>query len=86
MMESGLSGFNLTNWYGLFAPANTPREIVEKLNSELRKILSSPEFKDRLTKMGSGSVHASTDDFRQFIAAEVPRWAEIVKKSNAHVD
>jgi tripartite-type tricarboxylate transporter receptor subunit TctC len=86
MMESGLPGFNLTNWYGLFAPAGTPKGIVERLNDEVRKILSSSEFKDRLAKMGSAGVHGSPEDFRQFIAAEVPRWAEIVKKSNARVD
>jgi tripartite-type tricarboxylate transporter receptor subunit TctC len=86
MIESGLAGFNLTNWYGLFAPANTPKDIVERLNSELRKILSGAEFKERLVKMGSASVHGSAEEFRQFILAEVPRWADIVKKSNARVD
>jgi len=86
MMESGLAGFNLTNWYGLFAPAGTPKDIVDRLNGEVRKILSSAEFKDRLAKMGSASVHGSPEDFRQFITAEVPRWADIVKKSNARVD
>jgi tripartite-type tricarboxylate transporter receptor subunit TctC len=86
MMESGLAGFNLTNWYGLFAPAGTPNDIVDRLNGEVRKILSSAEFKERLAKMGSGSVHGSAEDFRLFITAEVPRWAEIVKKSNARVD
>jgi tripartite-type tricarboxylate transporter receptor subunit TctC len=86
MMESGLAGFNLTNWYGLFAPAGTPKQVVDRLNGEIRKILSSAEFKDRIAKMGSASVHGSAEDFRQFIAEEVPRWAEIVKKSNARVD
>jgi tripartite-type tricarboxylate transporter receptor subunit TctC len=85
-MESGVAGFNLTNWYGLFAPAGTPKEIVDKLNREIRKILATPEFKDRLAKMGSASVHGSAEDFRQFIAEEVPRWADIVKKSNARID
>ena len=55
MMESGLAGFNLTNWYGLFAPAGTPKEIVDKMNGEMRKILTTQEFKDRLAKMGSAS-------------------------------
>ena len=86
MMESGLAGFNLTNWYGLFAPAGTSKDIVDRLNGELRKILSSAEFKDRLAKMGSASVHGSAEDFRQFIKAEGPRWSDIVKKSNARVD
>lgn len=86
MMESGLAGFNLTNWYGLFAPGGTPKEIVDKLNAELRKILAIPEIKERLAKMGSAPVHGSPEEFASFIKAEVPRWAEIVKKSNARVD
>ncbi len=86
MMEAGLAGFNLTNWYGLFAPAGTPKEIVDRMNREIRKILATAEFKDRITKMGSASVDAPAEEFRQFIAAEVPRWAEIVKKSNAKLD
>ena len=86
MMESGLAGFNLTNWYGLFAPAGTPKAIVDKMNGEIHKILTTQEFKDRLAKMGSAAVHGPADEFKQFIAEEVPRWADIVKKANARVD
>lgn len=86
MIESGLPGFEVTNWYGVFAPTGTPREIVNKLNAELRKILSAPDIRERLTKMGSAAVHGSPEEFARFIEAEVPRWAEVVKKSNARVD
>jgi tripartite-type tricarboxylate transporter receptor subunit TctC len=86
MIESGLPGFEVTNWYGVFAPTGTPKEIVEKLNGELRKILSAPDIRERLAKMGSAAVHGSPEDFARFIQAEVPRWADVVKKSNARVD
>ena len=59
---------------------------MDRLNGEVRKILSTAEFKDRLAKMGSAAVHGSAEDFKQFIAEEVPRWADIVKKSNARID
>jgi tripartite-type tricarboxylate transporter receptor subunit TctC len=59
---------------------------VEKLNVELRKILSAPDIRERLAKMGSAAVHGSPEDFARFIRAEVPRWADVVKKSNARVD
>jgi len=86
MIESGLPGFEVTSWYGLFAPAGTPREVVERLNSEINKILSSPEMKDRLAKMGSAIVNSSTEDFAKFIKSEIPRWADVVKKANVTVD
>lgn len=86
MMESGVADFDLTNWYGLFAPAGTPKEIVDKLNEQLRKDLATPELKERLAKMGSGLVPGTADEFARFIKAEVPRAAAVVKKSGAKVD
>jgi tripartite-type tricarboxylate transporter receptor subunit TctC len=86
MIESGLSGFEVTNWYGVFAPAGTPKEVVGRLNVELRKILSAPDIRERLEKMGSAAVHGSPEEFARFIQAEVPRWADVVKKSNARID
>ena len=86
MIESGLPGFEVTNWYGVFGPTGTPKEIVEKLNVELCKILSAPDIRERLTKMGSAAVHGSPEDFAKFIKAEVPRWADVVKKSKARID
>ncbi len=86
MMESGAKDFDVTNWYGLFAPAGTPREIVERLNAEVRKAMETPELKERLAKMGSAVVPGTADEFAQFVRAEVPRAAELVKKSGAKVD
>lgn len=86
MMESGAKDFDVTNWYGLFAPAGTPREVVERLNAEVRRIMENPEVKERLAKMGSAVVPGTADEFAQFIRAEVPRAAELVKKSGARVD
>lgn len=86
MMESGVPDFDLTNWYGVFAPAGTPKEIVDKLNAELRKAVATPELKERLTKMGSAVVPGTADEFAAFVRAEVPRAAAVVKKSGAKVD
>ncbi len=86
MMESGAVDFDLTNWYGLFAPAGTPPEIIDKLNAELRKIIASPEVSERLAKMGSAVVPGTAAEFAAFIRTEVPRWSAVVKKSNARVD
>lgn len=86
MMEAGVADFDLTNWYGVFAPAGTPRDIVDKLNLEMRKAIASPEVSERLAKMGSALVPGTADEFAQFIKAEVPRWTAVVKKSKARVD
>jgi tripartite-type tricarboxylate transporter receptor subunit TctC len=86
IMESGVADFDLTNWYGMFAPAGTPKEIIDRLNAEMRKAVASPELKERLAKMGSALVPGTADEFAQFIKAEAPRAAAIVKKSGAKVD
>ncbi|MCW5591505.1 MAG: tripartite tricarboxylate transporter substrate binding protein [Burkholderiales bacterium] len=86
MMESGAKDFDVTNWYGLFAPAGTPREVVERINAEVRKIMETPEVKERLAKMGSAAVPGTAEEFARFVKAEVPRAAELVKKSGAKVD
>jgi tripartite-type tricarboxylate transporter receptor subunit TctC len=86
MIEAGLPGFEITNWYGVFAPAGTPLPILERLNNELRKILLDPDIRERLAKMGSAIVHGSRDDFSAFIKVEGPRWADLVKKSGARID
>ena len=86
MMESGIADFDLTNWYGLFAPAGTPKEIVERISAEARKAVASAELRERLNKMGSALVPGSPDEFAAFIKAEVPRAAAVVKKSGAKVD
>lgn len=86
MMESGAKDFDVTNWYGLFAPAGTPREVVDRINAEVRKIMEAPEVKERLAKMGSAVVPGTAEEFARFVKAEVPRAAELVKKSGAKVD
>jgi tripartite-type tricarboxylate transporter receptor subunit TctC len=86
MMESGARDFDLTNWYGLFAPAGTPPEIVNRLNAEVLKAMAAPEIKERLAKMGSAVDPLTAAEFAQFIKEEVPRWATVVKKSGAKID
>jgi tripartite-type tricarboxylate transporter receptor subunit TctC len=86
MIEAGLPGFEITNWYGVFAPAGTPAPVLDRLNSELRKILSDPDIRERLAKMGSAVVHGSRGEFSTFIQVEGPRWADLVKKSGARID
>ncbi len=84
--SGGLPGFDASSWFGLFAPAKTPREIVEKLNLEVRKALEDPELRARFADIG-GEIRAySPDEFRGFVQAELDKWAKVVKASGAKVD
>jgi len=86
MDEEGLKGFNATSWFGLLAPAGTPRDIVAKLNAASVKALASAEMRERLAAQGADPVGNTPDQFAAFIKAEIDKWAKIVKASGARID
>lgn len=81
--ESGAAGFDLSSWQGLFGPANLPRPVVRRLNSELVKALADPTVKHRLGEFGSEIVAGTPEAFLALIQKELPKWAELVKASGA---
>jgi len=84
--ESGLPGFETGSWQGMLAPSGTPRDIVLKLNAEIRRILGTPEIKAQLADQGT-EVRADTpESLGQFIRSEIPRWAKVVKQSGIKAD
>ncbi len=86
MDEEGLKGFNATSWFGLLAPAGTPKDIVAKLNAASVKALASPEMMERLAAQGAEPVGNTPEQFAAFIKAEIDKWSKIVKASGARVD
>jgi tripartite-type tricarboxylate transporter receptor subunit TctC len=78
--ESGLSGFEVVQYYGLAAPAGTPRPIVERLNKELQVILKSEAMKQRLLAEGSEPAPGTPEDYGANIHREEGKWATLVKK------
>jgi len=78
-----LKGFDATSWHGLFAPAGTPRPIVEKMAAEMKRILEMPETVTKLTDIGAVPSPMTPDQFTAFIAGERAKWAEVVKASGA---
>jgi tripartite-type tricarboxylate transporter receptor subunit TctC len=86
MNSLGFTDFEIENWYGVFVPQGTPKELVSRLNSEIRKALASPEVASKLADMGSSKVDGTPAQFAAFIEKEIPRWEMVVKKSNAKVD
>ena len=84
--ESGVKGYESIAWYGVVGPAGMPKDIVAKLNADMRRAMDTTEVKARLFTMGSGSVHGSPEQFGTFIKAEIGKWAKVVKESGATVD
>ena len=76
--ESGLPGYEAFTWFGFFAPAATPREIVNKLATEAAAALNAPEAKERMVGLGLIVVANSPEQFSAFVKQEIPRWAKIV--------
>lgn len=86
MHESGLPGFQVTTWYGVFAPAGTPREIVVKLNAAILKGLQVQETHRRLAGQGLEVTGGSPEQFAALISEDLRKWAKVVKQSGAKVD
>jgi tripartite-type tricarboxylate transporter receptor subunit TctC len=86
LAELGVPGVYTATWYGVMAPAKTPREIVNRLNAEINAILLTPEMRKRLLEFAAEPGGGTPEDFAQFILSEIKRYAEIVKISGAKVD
>lgn len=84
--ESGLPGFEVTSWYGIFGPAALPKDIVAKLNADVAAILNAPDLKSRLDTLGAEPGAMSVDAFNRYVREEVTKWAKVVKDSGATVD
>jgi len=84
--ESGLPGFDVTNWIGLFAPAGTPADIVRRWNGEVTRLMQSTEIEARLLREGARFVATTPEQFGAFVRAEIAKWAPVVKASGARVD
>ena len=84
--EAGLPGYDSTSWNAVYAPAGTPKEIIEKLNRESNAILQSPETRKFFAEAGAESGGGSTEDLAAFVRAETEKWSKAVKASGAKVD
>ena len=78
--ESGLTGFDMVAWFGLLAPANTPSEVIKRLNAEVTQIMSTQEVKDKLVSIGAEPQASTTAEFSNTIATEIPKWRSLIEK------
>jgi tripartite-type tricarboxylate transporter receptor subunit TctC len=89
MAEAGgreLAGFDVSTWFGVFAPAGTPAPVVARLNDEFRKALVTPEMRERLSRMGAEPSPSTPEQFAAFVRAELAKYEKVVKFSGAKVD
>ena len=86
MSEAGLAGFEVNSWYGLLAPAGTPREIVLRLNSEVARALREPDARERLYSIGAEPMSNTPEEFADYINAEMVKWSKVIKAAGIRVD
>ncbi len=86
MSEAGLAGFEVNSWYGLLAPAGTPREIIMRLNTEVARSLKEPDARERLYTIGAEPMGGSPEDFNKYIRSEMAKWSKVIKTVGIKVD
>ena len=86
MMEAGVPGYNVVAWYGVHAPAKTPRVIIDTLNREMVRALNTPETRERILTQGMEPAPNTPDEFGAFVKAEVARWTKVIAEAGIKSD
>jgi tripartite-type tricarboxylate transporter receptor subunit TctC len=84
--ESGVPGFEASSWFGVVAPAGTPREAITRLNTEINRALNLPDLRERFAQQGAIPGPGTPEDFGKWIRSEITKWAKVVKASGARVE
>ena len=84
--ESGVPGYELTNWFGLVVPSATPRELVTRLYADVSKVLQQTDVRDRIQGMGADVIGSTPEQFAAFMRAETAKWAKVVKHANIRAE
>jgi len=84
--ESGIPGFETATWVGLHAPANTPRDLIVRINGDIIKVLNQPDTRERLAQQGIDRVGNSPDEAAAYVKSEIIKWAKVIKAANVRID
>ncbi len=83
--EAGVPGYDSSSWFGLYAPAGTPQDIVRKLSAEAARVLKLPDVSQRLSELGAEPVGNTPEQFAAFTKAEIAKWAKVIKDANVEL-
>ena len=86
LAETGLPAMDLVVWNGLMVPAKTPKDVVAKLNAEVRKAMGTPEMKEKLASQGFNVLTGTPEQFSTLLKSEMDRWSKVVKVSGAKAE
>ncbi|MEI8034867.1 MAG: tripartite tricarboxylate transporter substrate binding protein [Betaproteobacteria bacterium] len=86
MSEGGLKGFEVNSWYGLVAPAGTPKEIISRLNLEVTRSLREPDAKERLYSIGAEPMTTTPEEFGAYIRSEMAKWGKVIQSAHIKVE
>ena len=84
--ESGVAGYEVSNWYGVLAPAGVPKGIVAKLHAQIVKSIQTPEGVDAITKQGADPEVSTPEEFRAYLASEVTKWEQLIKSAGIQAE
>jgi tripartite-type tricarboxylate transporter receptor subunit TctC len=84
--EAGVPGYDMTNWFGILAPAGLPKPVLSRLDTALRRIVAAPDVREVYAQQGADGVGAGPEAFARVIAADIPKWERVVRESGARVD
>jgi tripartite-type tricarboxylate transporter receptor subunit TctC len=85
-LEEGITGFDVANWYGVMAPAGTPRDLVQKLNADINKAMQVPEVRARLEGVGTQLREQSAAEFEAYMKAEITKYAKLIKDTGVRIE
>jgi tripartite-type tricarboxylate transporter receptor subunit TctC len=86
LAEAGVLGYEATSWNGIFAPAKTPRPIIDRIHAEVVKILNTPDVREKLIAAGSDPVGSTPEEFLAYVKVELARWGKVIRENNIRAD
>jgi tripartite-type tricarboxylate transporter receptor subunit TctC len=86
LIEAGVKGFDVVGFYGVLAPAATPKPVMDKLAAAFKATLETPDIRTRMVSQGADPAYLGPEAFSQYLAGEMPKWAQAVKDSGARLD
>ena len=84
--EAGIPGFEVNSWFGVMAPANTPKPVADRLSAEFARAVRSPEVQERLTQQGFTVAGSTVEEFGAFLRADIASWKRMIESSGARIE